>query len=67
LIGDVTLNGMVTSADMLLTKSKVTSPATPVLPGNIPIDVNLSGTLSSADMLLVKSHVVTPTKQALCP
>jgi hypothetical protein len=65
LIGDANGNGSVTSADMLLIKSKVSPPAD-VTTGP-QLDINLSGTMSSADMLLAKSRVTSPTKMALCP
>jgi hypothetical protein len=65
LIGDANDNGMVTSADMLLIKSKV-SPPTDVTTGP-QYDLNLSGAITAADMLLAKSHVVTSTEKALCP
>jgi hypothetical protein len=66
LLGDVNNSGTVTSADMLLVKSKV-SPPTPAT--TVPnCDVNLSNNnITSADMLLIKSRVTTPVKTALCP
>jgi hypothetical protein len=65
LIGDANGNGSVSSADMLLIKSKV-SPPMDVTTGP-QFDINLSGTMSAADMLLAKSRVTSPTKMALCP
>ena len=66
LVGDTNMNGDVSLADMLSTKSRVNPPQSAA---SIPQhDVNLSGgNITLADMLLVKSRVSSPSKKALCP
>jgi hypothetical protein len=63
LMGDTTGNGAVNLGDVLLTRTKLTQPAT----DNPQHDIDLSGAIDSSDMQQIKSAVTTPPNQALCP